>query len=285
MMLAQSTAPTDVEIEDIEISLLLEAIYRRYGYDFRDYARSSVARRLSQFLQDSGNTSYLDVAAQVLRDVDFFYRLIPYFSVSVTALFRDPAFYSALREKVIPLLRTWPNFKVWHAGCASGEEVYSMAILLREQSILDRAQFYATDISQTALDKAKAGIYSLDTVRKGSANYHSCGGDGSLSDHYRVRYNAALMDAELRRRITFAQHNLVTDKAFGEMQMVICRNVLIYFNEQLQERVLELIWESLDFGGFLCLGDKETLTFSPIAERFEAVDEKNHIYKKLVRAT
>ncbi len=270
------------EVEEIEISLLLEGIYRRYGYDFRDYARASVTRRMTQFLQDSGCESYLDVAGKLLRDAEFFYRLIPYFSVSVTALFRDPSFYAALRSNVVPLLRTWPSFKVWHAGCATGEEVYSMAILLREQGIIDRAQLYATDISQGALERGREGIYSLETLRKGSKNYHLAGGGNSLSEHYRVRYNAGAMDAGLRRRITFAQHNLVTDKAFGEMQMVVCRNVLIYFNDQLQERVLRLFWESLDFGGFLCLGDKETLAYSPMADHFEAVDEKNRIYKKSI---
>jgi chemotaxis protein methyltransferase CheR len=272
----------DSEVHDIELSLLLEGIYQRYGYDFRDYARASVTRRMAQFMQDNSNPSLLDITGRLLRDPDYFYRVIPYFSVSVTALFRDPHFYAALREKVIPMLRTWPNFKIWHAGCATGEEVYSMAILLQEQGILPRAQIYATDISQAALDTAKAGIYSLDTMRKGSANYHQAHGSNTLSEHYHVRYNAAAMNAQLRRRITFAQHNLVTDKVFGEMQMVICRNVLIYFNENLQNRVLELLWESLDYGGVLCLGDKETLAFSPIVERFQVIDKNNHIYKKVV---
>jgi chemotaxis protein methyltransferase CheR len=271
---------SDAEVRDIEISLLLEAIFRRYGYDFRDYARASVTRRMEQFMQDNNNIPLLEATSRLLHDRNYFHRIVPYFSVSVTSLFRDPSFYVGLRDKVIPLLRTWPNFKVWHAGCATGEEVYSMAILLQEQGLLERAQLYATDISQAALDTAKSGIYSLDTLRKGSANYHQALGGSSLSDYYHVRYNAAAMSAELRRRITFAQHNLVTDKAFGEMQLVVCRNVLIYFNDELQNRVLELLWESLEFGGLLCLGDKETLTFSPMASRFQVVDERNRIYKK-----
>jgi len=270
------------EVEMIEVDLLLEGIFRRYGYDFRNYARMSVRRRLAQFLTDSGCASYAEVTGRMLRDASFFHRLISYFSVSVTALFRDPFFYEALREGVVPLLRTWPRFKIWHAGCATGEEVYSFAVLLREEGIVDRAMIYATDINQAALETAKAGVYALDIVQKGSRNYQLAAGHGSLTEHYRVRYNAAIMDAALRNRITFARHNLAMDNSFGEMQVVICRNVLIYFNRELQERVLRMFWESLDYGGFLCLGDKESLVLSSLEERFESVDEKARIYKKRV---
>jgi len=266
----------------IEVNLLLEGIFQRYGYDFRDYARASVERRIAQFLDDTGNTDLMQVTGRVLRDPEFFYKLIPYFSISVTALFRDPPFYQAVREKVVPLLRTWPHFKVWHAGCATGEEVYSMAILLHEEGILDRAGIYATDISERALEKARAGIYSLEVVQKGNRNYQAAGGNSSLSDYYHVRYNAAAIQAHLKKRLTFALHNLVIDKAFGEMQMVVCRNVLIYFNDYLQNQVLDLLWESLEYGGFLCLGDKETLAFTPAAARFQVVDERHRIYKKKV---
>lgn len=278
-----SLVPELGEVERIELVLLLEAIWQRYGYDFRGYALASIARCTDRFLRDQGVATYSDVTARVLRDPDFFRALVPYYSVSVTALFRDPHFYSALVEKVFPRLRSWPHFKVWHAGCATGEEVYSHAILLREAGIGERSTLYATDISQPALDTGKAGIYSLEVVRKGAANYVAAGGRGALSEYYRARYMAAIMDAGLRRRITFARHNLAMDKSFGEMQLVFCRNVLIYFDEALQNQVLELLWESLDHGGFLCLGDKESLTFSSVADRFEVVDEAGRIYKKVVQ--
>jgi len=274
---------TIAEIERIETNLLLEAIFQRYGYDFRDYARASVERRLAQFLVDSGCGTLSNATARLLREPHFFHQLVPYFSISVTSLFRDPFFYQALREKAVPVLRTWPHFKIWHAGCATGEEVYSMAIMLREEGIFDRALLYATDISQAALETGKTGIYPLKILRKGSTNYQKAGGKGSLSDHYHAKYDAAVLDSSLQERITFARHNLAMDKSFGEMQMIICRNVLIYFNQDLQNLVLELFLESLDHGGFLCLGDKETLAFSSVADSFVAVDDKARIYKKRVR--
>ena len=271
---------TTSEVERIELNLLLEAIFQRYGYDFRDYALGSVERRLGQFRDEHELSTYSEVTAKVLRDRAFFHSLMPYFSVSVTSLFRDPFFYVALAEQVLPRLRSWAHFKVWHAGCATGEEVYSHAILLSEAGIYDRSMLYATDISQPALETAKAGIYSLEVIRKGTANYQSAGGQASLSDYYHARYEAAVMRPEIRRRMTFARHNLAMDTSFGEMQVIICRNVLIYFAEALQNKVLELFWDSLDTGGFLCLGDKESLSFTSVADRFDIVDERARIYKK-----
>ncbi len=279
------TPDADPEVERLELRLLLEAVYLRYGYDFREYAMSSVTRRLGQFAEGEGLRSYGDVTARLLREVAFFHRLVPFFSVSVTSLFRDPFFYAAMAEKVVPRLRSWPHVKVWHAGCATGEEVYSHAILLREAGLLERAMLYATDISQPALETGSAGIYSLEVIRKGTANYQAAGGHGALTDHYHARYQAAIMAPELRRRMTFARHNLAMDKSFGEMQVIVCRNVLIYFSEALQDKVLELFWESLDTGGILCLGDKESLTFSAVAGRFEVLDEAARIYKKIVPRT
>ncbi len=277
-----NAVPELTENELIELQLLLEAIHLKYGYDFRGYSLWSVGRRLTQFRVERGMRTFLDVAAAALHDASFFHSLMPFFSVSVTSLFRDPAFYATLREAVLPRLRSWPHVKVWHAGCATGEEVYSHAILLREAGLLPRCTLYATDISQPALDTAKAGVYSLEVMRRGAANYHEAGGEGTLSDAYRARYDAAVMDGELRRRVTFARHNLAMDSSFGEMQVIFCRNVLIYFSEALQNKVLELFWESLDHGGFLCLGDKESLTFSSVADRFEAVSETARVYKKIV---
>ncbi len=269
-------------VEKIELQLLLEAIYLRYGYDFRGYAMESISRRLTQFLADRQLPGFLDVAGRVLRDPEFFHGLAPYFSVSVTSLFRDPFFYAGLAKVVLPRLRSWPHVKIWHAGCATGEEVYSHAILLREAGLHQRATLYATDISQPALETAKAGIYSLEVIRKGTLNYQAAGGQAALSDYYHARYQAAIMDPELRRRMTFARHNLAMDTSFGEMQVIVCRNVLIYFSEDLQNQVLELFWESLDHGGILCLGDKESLTFTSVADRFEVLDEQARIYKKTV---
>jgi len=271
----------DPEIERIEIELLLQAIHLRYGYDFREYAKESIHRRLEQFIRDSSIASYSDVTARLLRDPEFFRVLLPYFSVSVTALFRDPFFYAAVGERVIPRLRAWPHVKIWHAGCATGEEVYSFAVLLREAGLLERSQVYGTDISQAALETAKAGIYPLEVLRRGSQNYLEAGCRGSLADHYLAHRDAAIVDLSLRRRVTFARHNLAMDASFGEMQVIVCRNVLIYFNEGLQNQVLELFWESLENGGMLCLGDKESLTFSSVADRFQVLDEKAKIFRKI----
>ncbi len=273
------------EIEKIEVDLLLEAIYKRYGYDFRNYSRPSIERRLTQFKEDKGFQTFSELIGQLLRRLDLFHQLSPYFSISVTALFRDPFFYKELRQKVIPMLRTWPHFKVWHAGCATGEEPYSMAILLNDCELLNRATLYATDISQSALDVARNGAYPLDIIKQGSVNYLQSGGSHSLSDYYRAKYGAAMLSSLLKQRITFSRHNLVTDKSFGEMQVIICRNVLIYFNDELKNQVLQLFCDSLEYGGYLCLGDKESLLFSSVQDHFSVVDEKARIYKKTVIST
>ncbi len=268
------------EIEKIEVDLLLEAVYKRYGYDFRKYSRASVERRLLQFKEDKGYQTFCEVIEQLLRRQELFHQLSPYFSISVTALFRDPFFYKEFREKVVPMLRTWPHFKVWHAGCATGEEPYSMAILLNDCELLNRATLYATDISQSALDIARQGAYPLDIIKQGSVNYLQSGGNHPLSDYYRAKYGAAMLSGLLKRHITFSRHNLVMDKSFGEMQVIICRNVLIYFNSELQNQVLQLFFDSLEYGGYLCLGDKESLMFSAVKNDFSVVDEKARIYKK-----
>jgi chemotaxis protein methyltransferase CheR len=274
---------TPEDIAQIEVGLLLEAIHLRYGYDFRDYARETLARRIAQFQLDSGIPTIGEVTARILREPGVFYRLVGYFSVNVTALFRDPFVYAALRRHVVPLLRTWPHVKLWDAGCATGEEVYSLAILLSEEGLLERCTLYATDISASALETARAGIYPLETILRGSTNYLESGARGSLSNYYHARYDAAAMDARLRKGVTVARHNLAMDTSFGEMQVIVCRNVLIYFNRELQDHVLELFWESLENGGFLCLGDKESLSFTSVADRFEVIDENARIYKKRAR--
>jgi len=273
------TAP---DAREVEITLLLEALHLRYGYDFRSYARETVVRRIDQCCTDLGFANISELIGRLLRDQSVFYRVIGYFSVNVTALFRDPPFYTALRNRVLPLLRTWPHFKVWDAGCATGEELYSLAILLVEGGLATRARIYATDISAAALETARAGIYPLETLGEGSRNYFASDGQYSLSNYFLANREAGIMDSRLRQNITFARHNLAMDASFGEMQMIVCRNVLIYFNRDLQEKVLEMFWESLDNGGYLCLGSHESIAFTPVEKRFEVVDAQARIYRKRV---
>jgi chemotaxis protein methyltransferase CheR len=268
------------EIENIEIGLLLEAIYQRYGYDFRSYARASIDRRTRQFMSRTGFSCISDMIPRVLHDHDLFSELVQYFSISVTEMFRDPFVYRAIREQVVPLLRTWHHVKVWHAGCATGEEVYSLAIVLKEESLYERATIYATDFNDTSLQKAKAGIYSPESIQDATRNYQKAGGRSSFNKYYHSMYDAVQMDSQLRARITWANHNLVTDGVFGEMHLVFCRNVLIYFNQDLQNRVLRLFTESLANGGFLCLGTKEDLQFTEVSHQYESVNGKAKIYKK-----
>lgn len=270
----------DADIEIIEIELLLEAIFRRYGYDFRSYARASLERRIRQFLSGTDCLSVAEMIPRVLYDRDFFSRLVRYFSISVTEMFRDPFVYRVIREKVIPMLKTWPHIKIWHAGCATGEEVYSLAILLKEEGLYSRATIYATDFNDEALALARDGVYSLDKIKEATKNYQQAGGQTSFSEYYHSRYNAAAMDACLKKRITFANHNLAVDGAFGEMHLVFCRNVMIYFNPELQNRALGLFTESLVHGGFLCLGTKEDLRFSAVSDCYVVEDGKARIYKK-----
>ncbi len=272
------------ENERIEIELLLEAIYRRYGYDFRSYARASIERRTRQFLSSTGCTTVSQMIPLVMHDEEFFSRLARYYSISVTEMFRDPFVYRSVRENIIPILRTWPHFKVWHAGCATGEEVYSLAIVLKEENIYERATIYATDFNDEALEKSREGVYSIEKVQEATRNYQQAGGKEPFSEYYHARYGAAVMDGALKKRITFSLHNLVSDHVFGEMHVVFCRNVLIYFNRELQTRALGLFTESLVHGGFLCLGTKEDLQFTSVSEHYDIVDAKAKIYRKKVTA-
>ncbi|MCG2742512.1 MAG: protein-glutamate O-methyltransferase CheR [Desulfobacteraceae bacterium] len=268
------------EGEHTEIDLLLETIYQRYGYDFRSYARASIVRRTMLFRSNAGCASVSEMIPRIIDDEDFASHLIRYFSIAVTESFRDPLVYRAVREKVIPLLRTWPHCKIWHAGCATGEEVYSLAIVLKEEGIYDRTTIYATDFNNEALDRARAGIYEIGKLKEATRNYQQAGGKRSFSEYYHARYQAAAMDKALNERVVFSSHNLASDSAFGEMHLVFCRNVLIYFNHDLQNRALGLFTESLVHGGFLCLGTKEDLQFSDFSDRYELVDKNARIYKK-----
>ncbi|RYF16649.1 MAG: protein-glutamate O-methyltransferase CheR [Comamonadaceae bacterium] len=265
---------------DIEIRLLVEAIFLRYGQDFRDYAQASLKRRVLQAQQRMGAASISALQERVLHDPDGFAELLQYLTVPVSEMFRDPPYFLALRRHVVPVLRTYPSIKVWVAGCSTGEEPYSLAILLKEEGLLARTILYATDINHASLEKARRGIFALDHMQAFTRNYQRAGGTRSFSDYYTAAYGGALFDRALRESITFADHSLATDAVFSETQLVSCRNVLIYFNRKLQDRALGLFHDSLSHRGFLGLGTKETLDFSAYADSFEPVSRPERIYRK-----
>ncbi|MES2634248.1 MAG: CheR family methyltransferase [Pseudomonadota bacterium] len=266
---------------DIELRLLIEAIFLRYSHDFRDYSVASLKRRVLHAQTQLDYPSISSMQERILRDADAFGQLMQYLTVPVSDMFRDPAYFLALRRIVVPVLRTYPSIKVWVAGCSTGEEVYSLAILLREEGLLDRTILYATDINPVSLDKARQGVLPLDRVSNYTANYQKGGGLRSLSDYYTAAYGGALFDKSLRDNITFADHSLATDSVFSETQFISCRNVLIYFNRKLQDRALGLFHESLSHRGFLGLGSKETLEFSAWRNKFEPASRPDRIYRKL----
>ncbi len=266
--------------DELELDLLLEAIFRHCHYDFRGYSRGSLHRRLARAQHQHGCDSLSQLQHLLLRDPAVFADLMGFLTIQVSEMFRDPAYFRALREQVVPHLKTYPSLKVWIAGCANGEEFYSLAILFREEGLEDRTIFYCTDISPAALEKAEAGIYAIDRLPQFSENHRLAGGKASLSDYYTAAYGAAVFDKTLRRRAVFAQHNLASDQVFGEVQLVSSRNVLIYFDRELQDRALGLFGESLVRGGFLGLGSKETLRFSRYSDGFADFDEGEKIYRR-----
>jgi chemotaxis protein methyltransferase CheR len=267
-------------IEDIEVDLLLEAVFRRYGYDFRHYQRSHVQRRIQHFLGKAGLKRISDLIPRVIHEESFFERLLREFSITVSEIFRNPLVYRSIREKVVPYLRAQPFVRVWIAGCATGEEAYSIAILLKEEGLYDRSIIYATDFNDDALHKAAEGIYPIDSVQQFTQNYQQAGGTRSFAEYYHAGYGSVSIERSLKSNIVFANHNLVTDAVFSEVHLILCRNVLIYFGKDLQERVFSLFCESLSCGGFLCLGESETIEHSSIKSRFEAVDRVSRIYRK-----
>jgi chemotaxis protein methyltransferase CheR len=275
--------PIHDNVEQIELNLFLEAIYQCYGYDFRAYAQASVRRRVRHLMTKLGYQTIGEMIPLLLRNEEFARKVVFEFSISVTEMFRDPDFYHAVREKVVPYLKTYPFIKVWHAGCATGEEVYSSSIMLQEENLYERATIFATDFNDEVLDKAREGVYALKDMRQYTENYQRAGGKQDFCDYYHAQYELAIMNQGLKKNVTFANHNLVTDGVFGEMHLVYCRNVLIYFERPLQNRVLNLFASSLSLGGFLCLGSKETLEFSDVAHIFKVVDEKQKIYQKRAR--
>jgi chemotaxis protein methyltransferase CheR len=268
------------KVEDIEIQLLLEGLYQRYHFDFRHYAQASVKRRLKQAREHMGFRSFSALQESLLHDPGMLSHVLGFLTVQVSEMFRDPSYFRAIREKVVPHLRTYPSLKVWIAGCSSGEELYSFVILFREEGLEQRTLFYATDINQDALGKAEAGIYDLDRIQLFTENHRKSGGKSSLSDYYSAAYGKASFDKSLRKQVVFSDHSLVTDAVFAEMHLVSCRNVLIYFDRALQDRALGLFKDSLARKGFLGLGSKESMRFSGHVGSFTDCVREEKIYQK-----
>lgn len=268
------------EIGRIELELFLEGVARVYGYDFREYAEASLRRRLRQWLAGSGFASFAQAQVRVLREPALFEGLLRGVTVNVSEMFRDPQVFRAIREQVAPHLKTYPFVKVWMAGCAGGEEAYSMAILLEEEGFGGRYRIYATDIDPGVLQQARDGVFALQQMKLFTHNYQQSGGRTGFSDYYTARYDRALLSPSLREQMVFASHNLAVDGVFGEMQLVLCRNVLIYFRQPLKERALALFDASLAAGGFLCLGTKESLEGRLIADRYREIEPHSRIYRK-----
>ena len=266
--------------QEADLHLLMQAIYSQYSYDFRDYAGASQKRRVLKALAQLGYPTIPVLQAAVAQNPGVFTQLLQYLTIPVSEMFRDPSFFLALRQQVMPVLRTYPSLKIWVAGCSTGEEVYSLAILLKEEGLLDRSLIYATDINPQSLAKARQGIFSLASIQGHTANYQAAGGQQAFSDYYTAAYDAAVFDKSLCDNVTFADHSLATDSVFSETQLVLCRNVLIYFNKKLQDRALGLFHESLSHRGFMGLGSKESIDFSAYAARFEPLDRPERIFRK-----
>ena len=281
MTLPAAPLTYDTELEKIEIALLLEGVNRRYGFDFRSYAYSSLRRRIWKRITAENLPNVTSLAERVLHDPIMMEKFLNDLSINVTAMFRDPSFYVTFREHVVPLLRTYPFIRIWHAGCSTGEEVYSMAMLLREEGLYDRSRIYATDINEVVLQRAKAGIFPLERMQEYTDNYMRAGGKRSFSEYYTAKYGGALFDQSLTKNVVFSQHNLVTDRSFSEFNVVLCRNVLIYFDKTLQSKVHSLFYDSLAMFGVLVLGSKETLRFMAHEECYQQLAPPEKIFRKV----
>lgn len=276
-----SAVQKEDELEQIEIQLLLEGMFQYYGFDFRDYALASLKRRIWNAIRMERLSSVSGLQEKVLHDPACLERFLLGLSVHVTAMFRDPGFYAAFRRNVVPLLRTYPFIRIWHAGCSTGEEVYSMAILLHEEGLYHRCRIYATDMNEVVLKKAKAGIYPLDLMQEYTHNYLQAGGQRAFSEYYTAAYDHAIFRSWLKENIVFSQHNLAIDRSFNEFNVILCRNVLIYFNQSLQKRVHNLLYDSLSHFGVLGLGRQESLNFTPHEHNYEALDKREKLYRRI----
>lgn len=265
---------------ELEISSLLEVIYQKYGYDFRQYSESHIRRRIMNKMRMSGLENISQMQSKVLYDETFTFSLLQDLSITVTEMFRDPGFYRSVRAKVIPVLKTYSFIKIWHAGCSTGEEAYSMSIILQEEGLYDRTTIYATDFNQQALNYAKQGIFSNKMMKEYTSNYQLSGGKESFSNYYISDDDNVIMNQSLKKNIVWANHNLVTDSVFAEVHLILCRNVLIYFDRNLQNEVQKLFYDSLIDGGILCLGSKEGLRFSNFHDEYTELDKQQRIFKK-----
>jgi len=272
---------SDLDLEDIEIQLLLEGVFMHYGYDFREYAPASLKRRIGDLMKDEKADSISQLQDHILHDSACFERFVIALTVNVTSMFRDPHFYLAFRTKVVPLLKTYPFVRIWHAGCSTGEEVYSTAIVLTEEGIYDRCRIYATDLNESVLKQAKEGIYSLEYMQSYVSNYVKAGGTAAFAEYYMADNDSAIFRSSLRKHVVFSQHNLVTDSSFNEFNVILCRNVLIYFNQGLQNRVHQLLYESLGKFGVLGLGHKETISYTPHENNYEVLEEGEKLYRRI----
>lgn len=269
----------DAEI-DAQIRELLDDLYGRFHYDFRHYAMASLRRRLGAAQVRYGVDSVSALRERLREDPGLLTGLLDFLTVQVSEMFRDPPYFLALRREVLPVLATYPQIRIWVPGCSAGEEAYSIAVLLREEGLLQRSFVYATDINPAALARARSGIYDVARIAQYTQNHRLAGGHGSFSDHYHAAHGAAVMDASLRERIMFSDHSLATDSVFSEVQFISCRNVLIYFDRPLQNRALDLFHQSLVHRGFLGLGTRETLRFTSQAANFEELDRDVKLYRR-----
>lgn len=271
-----------IDNEELEVDLVLYALLKKSGFDYRNYSKSHIKRRLNHRLAVSGFLRYSDLIPKIIYSQDFLETIISDLSINVTEMYRDPEFFKEVKELLFPYIMTYPFIKIWHAGCSSGQEVYSMAILLKESNIYEKSQIYATDFNSIILNKAKEGIYPLEYIKKYSNSYREGGGEFSFGDYYTTTNETAQILPSLKKNILFSFHNLVTDGVFGEMNVIVCRNVLIYFDKELQGKVLRLFYDSLTPGGFLCLGSKESIRFSDVEHLFEVISSDNKIFRKRV---
>ncbi|MGH9881684.1 MAG: CheR family methyltransferase [Pyrinomonadaceae bacterium] len=269
-------------LEDVEIDLLLEGVYRFYGFDFRQYSRTSIKRRILELMRNEKSDTVSAFQNKILHDSACLDRFLLGLSVHATAMFRDPSFYLTFRKRVVPLLRTYPTVQIWIAGCSTGEEVYSLAILLKEERLYEKCRIYATDISQTVLRKARDGIFPLASMRDYTNNYHQAGGINEFSDYYTAQYDSVIFSSALKHNVVFCEHNLATDGSFNEFQVILCRNVMIYFNKDLQLRVHNLLYDSLSMFGVFGLGNKESLKFTPRAGSYEHLNQTDQLYRKVM---
>ncbi|NRS88838.1 chemotaxis protein methyltransferase CheR [Flavobacterium sp. 7E] len=267
-------------IEDLQLETLINVVYEYYGFDFGSYSRASLKRRVDRIYQLDGFTRFSEFLSKIRSEPEYYKRLVEEITVNVTEMFRDPSFYECLRTEVLPNLAAKPFIRIWHAGCSTGEEVFSMAILLKEANLLSKSLIYATDINAKVLEKARKGVFGLQTIKQFAENYRNSGGSNDFSDYYTANYGLAKFNDEFSGKMVFSQHNLVSDGSFNEFDLILCRNVLIYFDKDLQERALNLFDSSLSTLGYLALGSKETMKFAPISDNFKQLNNEK-VWRKI----